>query len=192
MNRLTLAVCALATMSVVACDAEPLPDSDSEISFRSGPGDGDLSIHVGDDTSVPGSRVWELVNNQVYSESASTGALMLEVIGDEIYDASGALRCSRIPVGDEGSNLIEELRDGTTGDVYYTVMGKWVFYGRQDLPNPDFSQLAFTFKADQVFEGSHVDDIVLVTATERIEWAGDMRKLLIASLIDGHCGAPGL
>ncbi|MCA9653760.1 MAG: hypothetical protein H6712_11990 [Myxococcales bacterium] len=185
---------ALFAVVATACDADALSDHDlDQASFRAGgTADGNLSVFPGTDTSNPAGTIWEFVDDDVSSGPSYGGGLILTVVGDEIYDAEGELRCSRAPVGTDGSNLLEELRDGTTGDVHYTVMGKWVFYGRQDLPNPDFSQLAFTLKGSEIYEGSHTTGDVLVTATKKVEQAGDMRKLTLAALIDGHCGAPGL
>lgn len=191
MKRLPLAVCALVTSFVAACDAETPPDPVSSLELRGAalPGDGDLKIYDGPVAGPPSGPVWDIVDDDVIE--SSSGGLLISVVGDEIYDASGTLVCARYPAGTDGSTLHEELRDGN-GQVHFTVMNKWVFYGSQQLPNPDFDQLAFTFQGDQVFEGPLADDIVLVTATENIQKSGDMRKLVIAALIDGHCGAPGL
>lgn len=192
-------LCALTAVSLPACDVESSTDSDLATSYRAGARDranGNLKIYIGPSTADPSDVVWDIVDDDVSSANAGAAGssqLLVSVDDDKIFDASGSVKCELFPMGSDGDILVEELRDGSTGDALFTVRGKRVYYGSQPVTgSPNGSELAFTFKGAQVFDGKPSDGVVLVTATEQIHQASDMRKLTIAALIAGSCSAPGL
>ncbi|MEX1368698.1 MAG: hypothetical protein AB1Z98_36560 [Nannocystaceae bacterium] len=199
MKPIAAFLCALTAISLPACEAESVSDGDFAISYRGSAqnrANGNLKIYIGASTADPGDVVWDIVDDDVSTAGAGAAGqsqLLVSVDDNKIFDANGSVRCELFPMGSDGDMLVEELRDGSTGDVLFTVRGKRVYYGSQPVGgSPNASDLAFTFKGAQVFEGKPSDGVVLVTASEKIRKASEMRKLTIAALIDGACGAPGL
>lgn len=199
-----LAIVAASTLSLTACGAETEDDL-IDVEERWGwpdpppyPGNGDISIHVGPTTEIAGCLAWDIVNDET---SDANGDPVNRVDGDLILDPTGNVLCQQIGGQLEGVDHIMR-EDGQGGnEILFTVWRRYVLPGDVEIPHHwwwdwEFLELlrdeALTFKQDQVFRGAPWKGDVLITATEHLRFADQMRKLLLGALIEGECGSAGL
>ncbi len=193
-------VCACATSD------EGNPDrAEMEATLRAGifpepanyPGNGDLTIYEGQNTASEPCRIYDILGTQVNASQVNGGQGIMNIVGNSIVDpTTGLAICTR-----EGNELFERVRDGSSGsgEVLFTVVGRWVFEGELNLNgnilqilNQLDEQLLYTFQGPHIYEHSPWDGEILATATKPLTNANKTRKLVITSLIAGECGGLGL
>lgn len=184
--------------STSACDLESGDPSagDPSASFRSL--DVNIELAQADGGEEDGTILWEIVELEVFEGLAVAGALNLFIVDDVIHTSDGVPTCViDAPVLD---TTAREVIATNGSEVLFTVAGPYVFEGAVDVSirNPAklrkifASQLLFEFDGDEVFLGERRDQFRLLHASADVESASDGRKLLIAALITGECGAGGM
>lgn len=201
-NRFCGVALALAGLTAVACDTaspdieEGDPILEESFEFRGGPypmpplpWNGDLSIHLGQSTASPDCDLWDILDIVVVDGPASPAPLHWELVGNQIRNDNGQVECTLVQ---NFGNYIEVV-EGTNGPVVLSIFNIWAF--DRDLGGLSYSEilqsLRYTFRDDQVREGGWWGP-PLVTATETIMFSHLKRKAVIAALVDGQCGSPGL
>ena len=167
------------------------------------PANGDLEIHEGETTEVEECLIFDLTGSGVSQRAVDTSSPngvrfepVLEVVDNELRTPQGDLVCYAY---ETDHPLVYQLADAE-GEVLFTLFNDWVFDGDLQVPPPGGkalvnalqNDLAYTIKQDHVYIGPHGDGHILATATEQVTKANPMRKLLIAALVDGQCGAVGI
>lgn len=119
-----------------------------------------------------------------------------KVVENKIFDPDGVLLCSA-DFGEQPG--VFQLKEEPGGEVLYTLYGNLVLEGDIEIPRTgrEFKELIrewllFSFKHRRVYMGLWPRGEPLATATENIELANPMRHLVIAALVGGRCGSPGL
>ena len=166
----------------------------------------DMSIFYGDNTESPECQIWDIMaggGNGGSAEDAQTGDNIFTVTEDgQFITRNGDVMCNVVD-GELQSEPTREVRDGSApgeGEVVFTVWHKWVFEGELNLHGLSWwqkikvlkSQLLYTYQKDHIYDGPRFRGDILMTATANIAKTSDAHKLLVTSLIEGACGAPGL
>lgn len=208
---LTLAT-VLCASTIVGCVGEGDDDPDLELRAAEGPlwqpnpsyaGDGPISVRGGDDIDVPDTIIWDLDGGNV-SVQLEPGlfATRMAIRENELWHTDALLQdvpvCT-VVAGDHSSGMEFELVDAD-GEVVFTLWQRHVFAGAIDLPaqgGDDFDQLvedelAFSFKKDGIHAGHWSDGVLLARASEDIDMASPVRRLLLAALVAGECGSDGM
>lgn len=193
---------ALSTLSILsllalapACD----PDANANMgdAFRAGL-DINIQLTQADGGDDDGTILWEIVIAEVYNGPASNGDLSLFIENNTIYTAAGVPTCT-VDSPFLNSTVREVIAENGT-DVLFTVWNQYVFEGEVDVRHENFGQmqklfgdqLLFQFQADEVFLGEAWEGYRLLEANGDVEHSSDGRKLLIAALITGECGATAM
>jgi hypothetical protein len=178
-----------------ACDSEETVGDD----FRSSL-DQDIQMHPladeggGDDGTI----VWEIVQAEVFDGPAAEGNLLLYIENNAIYTSGGVQTCQ---VNSPFLNsTVREVIAANGTDVLFTVWGNYVFQGEIDVKYENFgqikklfgAQLLFQYEPTEIYYGEAADGMLLMTTNTDITVQSDGRKLLMAALITGECGSPGL
>lgn len=175
------------------CDSEETVGDDFRASF-------DISIQMtaadggGDDGSV----VWEVVEAAVYEGPAVDGNLLLYIENNAIYDLEGVQTC-QINSPYLNSSMREVIA-ANGSEILFTVWGNYVFAGEIELGKLTFAklkalfttQLLLEYTNSEIYLGLAKDDHLLMTTNANITQQSEGRKLLMAALIAGECGSPGL
>lgn len=167
------------------------------------PANGDLEIHEGETTEVEECLIFELGGSGVSQRTIEPNnpddiryEPVLEVVENELRTPQGDLVCYAYATDHP---LVYQLADAE-GEVLFTLFNDWVFDGEPQIEQLGGgslwdaleNDLAYTIKQDHVYIGLHWNGQILATATEQITKANPMRKLLVAALVDGQCGAVGI
>jgi hypothetical protein len=194
-------VCACATSS---SDDDP-NRAELEETLRTGlfpfppnyPGNGDLALYEGTTTASGDCLIYDILGTQVHAGAGVNAPTIMTIVGDSIVDpATGLAVCTR-----DGNALIERVHVGanTSGEVLFTVVGRWVFEGELELDGNILQvlaqlddQLLYTFEGPHIYEHSPWDGEILATATKPLTNASKTRKLVLTSLVAGECGGLGL
>ncbi|MEM9454469.1 MAG: hypothetical protein AAGF11_09835 [Myxococcota bacterium] len=207
-NRVTIRVTILATvlwapMMFTGCTASEADDlefrgaSGQDLSY---PGNEDIEIRAGsssddDDVDIPDTILWDLAGGNV-TRQAEPGvyAERLVIEGNQILGSNGyvgqTVLCTALDTG-HASGEVYALTDA--GD--HTVLTLWkdlVFVGQIDDPHIDSPQLAFSFEGQEIYAGRPSDGEAVAHASEKIDRAEPMRRLLLGALVTGECGSDGL
>ena len=165
--------------------------------FRPGdPGNGDVDLSdADDDDGLPPTIVWDLDDGSNGTDVFDpTGELVVFTSENQIFDAAGSLRCTAY--AEDG---VFKLHAGLDGEVLLTAtQGRYVFWG--DVPGlPEtgtdawqhllYHQLAYEFYGELLYDGPRWMADVIASANVPMHKADPMRKLLIAALYEGACGA---
>jgi hypothetical protein len=182
-----------------ACDSDP-DRSEAGDAFRNATGTFDINIQLsqadgGDDD---GTILWEFLDEDIYDGEASEGNLLLQIKNNMIFTVDGVQTCT-VNSPYLNSNLREVIAANGT-DVLFTVWNEYVFEGEVDVKITNFGQmkklfgeqLLFQFSSNEVYLGESRDGFRLLSANEDIQCSSDGRKLTIAALVMGECGAPGM
>lgn len=173
-----------------ACDTDEPEMGDA---FRST--DINMQLEQADGGEDDGTILWEILNGEVYDGPATNGNLSLYIENNTIYTSEGVPTCN-INSPYLNSNLREVI--ATNGsEVLFTVWREYVFEGKVDVKIATFGQmkklfgdqLLFEYYDNEVYLGEARDGWRLISATGNIETSSDGRRLLIAALITGECGA---
>lgn len=190
MRRSLLALSLLPLLSFApACDTGD-DDATSDEAFRAGT---DVNMQLtesggGDEGTV----IWDIQEAGVYAGDASEGNQIMELVGNDIY-ANGQLTCTV-----ENAYLNGRIVMGAgTDEILFTVYENEVYLGELDVNKLTPStkrrhadQLLLTFGGSDVYWGNYASQFL--SANADLESASDGRKLLIAALVEGHCGSKGL
>jgi hypothetical protein len=160
--------------------------------------DVNIQLEQADGGEDDGTILWEILNAEVYDGPASNGKLSLYIENNAIYTAEGVQTCT-VNSPYLNSNLREVVAANGT-DVLFTVWNEYVFEGQVDVKHTTFGmmkklfgdQLLFEFQTTDVYLGEARSGFRLLSATADVESSSDGRKLLIAALITGECGASGM
>ncbi len=195
--RRTLSALSLALLAFTpACDTGE-SDADMGDAFRSTL-DVNIQLEQADGGEEDGTILWEILEAEVYEGLAVDDKLSLYIKDDAIYTAGGVETCSiNAPLL---NSSVREVIAANGTDVLFTVWGAYVFDGEVDPKHNNFgqikrlfgSQLLFEFDRDEVYLGEASDGFRLLRANAGVENSSDGRKLLIAALITGECGASGM
>ncbi len=162
------------------------------------PGNGDVNLLEDmDDDSLPDTITWTNVGDGVSTDVFDgAGTLVVSTFENQIYDADGNLQCTAYL-----ENGLYKLREGLDGPVILTAtQGRYVFWDDVgQLPSPGtsawqqliYTQLAYEFYGDVLYDGPRWISDIIAYADVHIHKASPMRKLLIAALYEGECGAGG-
>lgn len=195
MRRALSAITLLPLLALTpACDTE---ESDMGDAFRAVT-DIDIQLEQADGGEDDGTILWEILNAEVFDGPATDGNLSLFIQNNTIYTADGVPTCS-VNSPFLKSRLREVIAANGT-DVLFTVWNEYVFEGKVDVKIANFgqmkklfgSQLLFQFSGDSVYLNEARYGYRLVQATGNVQNSSDGRKLLIAALITGECGATGM
>ncbi|HLT38111.1 MAG TPA: hypothetical protein VK034_17615 [Enhygromyxa sp.] len=145
-----------------------------------------------------GTILWEIGDVEIYEGSAQDGNLSLYIENNTIYTAEGVQTC--IINAPYLNSAVREVRTANSTDVLFTVWDDYVFEGEVDVKITNFghmkklfgAQLLFQFSTNEVYLGEKRDGYRLIKATADVENQSDGRRLLIAALITGECGASGM
>lgn len=179
-NRVLLALPLLALAP--ACDGDD-PDTD----LRSGTLDVDIELVEADGGGDDGTVIWEILEGSVYAGEAASGSTIATLSGSAIIPTDSSATCNV-----DGNEL---TRGSASPEVLFTVVGNQVFAGTIDErvletnPSAFDDQLAISLDGDEVWWGDF--DSKVLEASADVEVASDGRKLLIAALLEGHCGSAG-
>lgn len=198
MRRVLSALSLLPVLALApACDG-----GDEEVgdAFRNGSMelDVDISLTQPDEDDDPGNNtiIWDLVEAGVFDGPAANGNLLMTIEGNDIYNSEGVHTCT-VNQAYLDSN-VREVISVNGGETLFTVAGTNVYDGWVDVNNLTYGQLyrkhkdqlLLTFDQEKVYYGEY--DLLALVGTADIETASDGRKLLIAALMEGHCGSAGL
>ncbi|PRP90853.1 hypothetical protein ENSA5_61030 [Enhygromyxa salina] len=175
-----------------ACDSS----EDTGNDFR-GSLDVNIQMTMADGGSDDGSIVWEIVEAEVYEGLELDGQLHLFIENNAIYDAAGEKTCEV-----DSPALHSSRREviAANGEVLFTVWRNFVFEGTVDVEVEKFDQvkkrfsdqLLFQYEPHEIFLGEANDGVRLMTTNTDITAQSEGRKLLMAALMTGKCGASGL
>lgn len=196
MRRSLLALSLLPLLTLApACDSgdEELGDA-----FRSGGLDVDISLTLPDEDDNPGNNtiIWDVVEATVFDGPAMNGNILMTIDGNDIYDSEGVKTCTvTAPYLDSN---IREVIQTNGGETLFTVVGPNIYDGYVDVNTMNYGQLyrknkdslLMTFSNEKVYYGEF--DMLALVGTADLEASSDGRKLLVAALMEGHCGSGGL
>lgn len=159
------------------------------------PGNGDVELSDGmDDDGLPDVIITTPTTGGNTDVVDPDGELVVSTTENQIFDAGGNLACTAYMEGG-----LYKLREGLDGDVVLTAtQGRYVFWGDvQSLPAPGtyawphllYNELAYEFYGDVLYDGPRWFADVVADADVHIHRANPMRKLLIAAVYEGECGA---
>ncbi len=166
------------------------------------PGDGEIEVREGGDHDFPDTILWDIDGGHVSRSVDGTSEVLWVVEGNELWtaDASSSAfesspRCTVVQ-GDHPSGDVYQLVDGG-GDVVFTMWRRYVFSGEVELPAaPKVKQdealqehLAMSFKKKRIHAGGWWEGERLAKADEKIAKANPVRRLLLAAMVSGECGA---
>lgn len=202
-----------ATFTLSACDQEPVsgpPTTDDQqalYDFRTLPipeipgylGNGDITLsraagNGGGDGGDLDIILWDVVG---VASRDSSGTVIQQFAGETILDPqTGQMLCTTT-TSDDG--LFKQLRDAQ-GTVLFSSMAVWTFDGAPDLEGKNIfqqyqelsSHLRFSYDHNEVIEGFPSSGDAAVTSSAPLQFASAWRKLVVASLVDGHCGSDGI
>lgn len=157
------------------------------------PGNG--NVQLSEDEQLPDIIVWDIPSSGDSSDVfGPNGELVVSTLANQIFDVAGTLRCTAYL--EDG---LFKLREGLDGDVVLTAtQGRYVFWGDvQALPEPGtyawqhliYNDLAYEFYGDVLYDGPRWIADVVAHSNVHLHRANPMRKLLIAALYEGECGA---
>jgi len=177
-----------------ACDSDEADPGDA---FRNGL-DVNVQLMQADGGEEDGTILWEIGDVEIYEGSAQDGNLSLYIENNTIYTAEGVQTC--IINAPYLNSAVREVRTANSTDVLFTVWDDYVFEGEVDVKITNFghmkklfgAQLLFQFSTNEVYLGEKRDGYRLIKATADVENQSDGRRLLIAALITGECGASGM
>ena len=158
------------------------------------PGNFDLSIYAGPNTSSSDCLIYDFVGPNVHD--GQTGDLVVVVAGQSIQDPDGMTLCTV-----EGDTLVDRVRTGgPEGPVLFTTFGRWVFEGELDFEGDNLVQVAqeladqllFTFQGPHIYDGPHVWGEIAATSTLPLTHASTTRKLVVAAMLTAECGGNGI
>jgi hypothetical protein len=194
MNRAFYAL-SLASLLAFApgCDSEETVGDDFRASF-----DVSIQMTAADGGGDDGSVVWEVVEAAVYDGPAIQGNLMLYIENNAIFNTEGVQTCEI--ASPYLNSSMREVIAANGSEVLFTVWGNYVFEGEIDLTKINYAkmkalfptQLLFEYTTDEIYLGEYKDGHRLMTTNADITKQSDGRKLLMAALIAGECGSPGL
>lgn len=178
-----------------ACDSD-VPPGDAEL--RALTYDVDLVIELADGGEEDGTILWEIVEADVFDGLAVAGDLVLYLEGDEVFTAAGVQTCQLD--APQLDTTVRELIAASGSEVRLTLWHDLVFAGPVDTRISSRSrmlkaygdQLVLEIVGDEVYLGERADGVRLIRTGAELEPASDARKLLVAALITGECGATGL
>jgi hypothetical protein len=176
-----------------ACDSEETVGDDFRASF-----DVSIQMTAADGGGDDGSVVWEVVEAAVYEGPAAEGNLLLYIENNAIYNLEGVQTC-QINSPYLNSSM-REVVAANGSETLFTVWGNYVFQGKIEVGKVTFAklktlfptQLLFEYTPSEIYLGEVVDDHRLMVTNTNITEQSEGRKLLMAALIAGECGSPGL
>lgn len=197
MRRVLSTLPALALLAFApACDSE---ETDMGDAFRNSSGlDINIQLTQADGGEEDGTILWELIEAEIYDGPAVNGNLSLYIENNIIYTKEGVETCS-VNAPYLNSSLREVVAANGT-DILFTVWENYVFEGKVDVTITNYGhmkklfgdQLLFQFQTNEVYLGEARDGFRLLSANGDVENSSDGRKLVIAALITGECGATGM
>jgi len=192
------ALYALALLPVLALT--PACDGDGEDTTESFRGlDINIQLSQADGGDDDGTVIWEILEvsaqtTEIYDGPAILGQQLMTIEGNDIYDADGVKTCT---VQAPYLSGMREVVSTATEEVLFTVDQNEVYVGEIDFKKITpaarrklVDQVLVAFSGNEVWMGTY--DLTVLESTGDLESASDGRKLLIAALIDGRCGSPGL
>ena len=203
-NRVTILATVLwAPMMFMGCAASEADDLEFRGAGGQGlsyPGDGDIVVRAGsssddDDVDIPDPILWDLAGGNV-NRQTEPGAFSkrISLDGHQIYESNESvgqtLVCTALQTS-HPSGAVYALTDAG-GKTVLTVWKHLVFVGEVDDPDIDSPQLAFSFKGREIYAGRSSDGEAVAHASEEIDQAEPMRRLLLGALVAGECGSDGL
>lgn len=148
------------------------------------PGNGPIDLmDDGDDDGLPDTIIW-CIDGDGEGSDVYDADLVLRLITREnrIYDATGTLQCT---AHDEGG--VYRLRQGVDGPALFTATLSRAVFAGDGTTRP--RRMAHEFIDVEIYEGARRGGQVAATASAVVARANPMRKLLIAALLNGQCGA---
>lgn len=162
------------------------------------PANGDTTMAAGDNIS-PFDLIWD-IDEGTTSQSATTDngtvvtAVIRETVDDEILDGEGNVLCTAVQ-SQSGVRNVYQLLD-SNGDAVLTLWHRYVFAGDVQVPKAGWKvwkliskNTLYSFKKKRVFEDRWWQGESVATADVKIASANPMRKLELAALLAGECGA---
>jgi hypothetical protein len=186
MTRLYIAAAALMVAACTESTTAPLESaSEAEdivaaLQSARAPLDPDFSLHLGPVAATGGILIYDIQNGFVYDGDASAARLLLNVHDGAIFDAADEVILCRFVHASDGLSVIA----ADTREPLYVLERNLIYDGG--------GRLRFSLMRDQIFDGHWSRGEPLMTATERIDRMSGERKLLVAVLAGGECGAPEL
>lgn len=192
--------CALSAFSLAsllafapACDSEETVGDDFRASF-----DVSVQMTTADGGGDDGSVIWEVVEAAVYDGPATAGNLLLYIENNAIFNTEGVQTC-QINSPYLNSSM-REVIVANGSETLFTVWGNYVFEGKIDVGKVTYAklkalfptQLLFEYTANEIYLGEVQNAHRLMTTNANITSQSEGRKLLMAALIAGECGSPGL
>lgn len=166
------------------------------------PGDGEIEVREGAGDDLPDTILWDFDGGSVSRTRDGNAEVLWIVEGNELWTAdASASATANSPVctvvqDDHPSGDAYQLVDDN-GEVIFTMWRRYVFAGDIDLPaapqvkhNEALQEhLALSFKKKKIFAGAWWCGTKIAKADEKIAKANPMRRLLLAAMVSGECGA---
>jgi hypothetical protein len=187
-----LSLLSLLTLAT-ACDTEAPADGSG---LRALSYDVDISLALADGGEEDGTILWEIVEADVFDGPAIFGELRLYLDDGALFTADGVHTCQIA-----GAQLYASTGATAPGpSLRLTLWDNLVFAGsidtslttRKRMLAAHGSQLLVEIAGGEVYLGQQADGALLVEASAELELASATRKLLVAALITGECGSPGI
>lgn len=174
---------------------------DDDLEFRANvmtyPGDGDIVIRSDgdDDVDIPDTVIWDLAGGNVTRQTEpGVFSSRLSVEGNQVRRSDPLLgptpSCTVIDAR-HPSGEVYKLVD-TSGEVVLTLRDRLVLVGDVDDPQGTSPSLAFSLDGANIFAGPVEDGHRVAYASEAIDQAHPLRRLLVGALVAGECGSAGL
>jgi len=208
-----LGVAAVASSMAAACDYEVEPDETELRKYEDGEAttaafwkfgwwkaeNGDTQV-AADDSVSPFDLVWDLDGASTSQSTVAPNSTDIfattirQTVEDQIFDAQGNLLCTAVQTQTDGPKVYQLL--DAEGEPVLTLWHRFVFPGDVHVPDKGakISQLLqqhtmFSFQGERVYDDRWWVGDVVAQADVELAKANPMRKLEIASLLAGECGA---
>ena len=156
-------------------------------------GDGDLAIHLGDNTEPVGCDIWDFLGPEVQGGPAANGTeneIIMIVSPVDLFDVLGRELCMIAPWPEDPSSATLYSGDNVP---LLSVKNRKIYQGDRRALSGQAIKNALLYKITNAYiRDGQAPANILMTATESLQHASAWRLLTIGALAEGYCGGNGL